>query len=234
MIRRNTQTWQSLALAALTGALLLTACGGNSTPTPSVDDISTAAVQTYIAQLSTLQALESPTSAPLPSPFPTLPGESTQSVFPTLAIVSPTSGVANGCDNSIYISDVTIPDGSLMTPGQTFVKTWSVKNNGTCDWNTSYRLVFAFGSVMNGTPVSIPQPVPAGQPIQISVNLVAPTSVGNYTGNWKIQNDKGQFFGTILTVVINVVASTATPGTLSLTPTSSASPTHTPPPTATP
>jgi Ig-like domain from next to BRCA1 gene len=229
MNTKKTLIGTGLPVIALAGILLLSACGGNSTPTLTVDEIYTAAFQTFSAQAATQEGLQPPTLTELPSPFPTLPLAPTQSIFPTTVVTSPTSGVAAGCNNSVWISDVTVADGTVLSPGTAFVKTWLVQNNGTCAWNTNYKLLFAFGSVMNGTTVSIPQAVAPGGQVQISVNLIAPTGAGNYTGNWRMQNDQSQFFGTILTVVINVPTATGTSTPAPNTPT----PSHTPNPTST-
>ena len=42
----------------------------------------------------------------------------------------------------------TIPDGTIMQPGETFQKTWRLKNNGTCTWNSSYKIVYWSGDLM--------------------------------------------------------------------------------------
>jgi hypothetical protein len=238
-------------LVIFIGIIILVASrsSANNRPTPtiSVDAIYTAAYQTIAVEQTAQQASNPPTTTPVPSLT-----EMTEVTSPipmnTLVLASSTSGVAQGCDNSLYISDVTIPDHTIMNPGQAFTKTWAVQNTGTCAWNTSYKLGFAFGTAMNGTTTAIPQSVAPGAQTQISVSLVAPSSLGNYTGNWKLQNDQGQYFGTFLTVVINVVPGTATAtttgstlaATFTNTPTSSptstnvAANTNTPTSTATP
>ena len=220
-----------VVLVILAGTIILfvrrSSANNRASPTVSVDAIYTAAYQTIAVQQTEQQASIPPTTTPAPSPSST-PLVTSQPSINTLVLASSTSGAAQGCDNSIYLSDVTIKDGTVMTPGQTFTKTWAVQNTGTCTWNTSYKLVFSFGTAMNGTSVAIPQDVAPGAQTQISVNLAAPSSLGNYTGNWKLQNAQGQYFGTLLTVVINVVPSTAT----STIPTSTLISTSTPTPTS--
>ena len=41
------------------------------------------------------------------------------------------------CDWMAFVTDVTIPDGTVLQPNETFVKTWRIKNIGTCAWNTN-------------------------------------------------------------------------------------------------
>jgi len=217
--------------------LALSACGSanaDATPTMSVDAIFTAAFQTLSAQQATQLALTPPTETPLPSPSPTLASLPTQSGG--FLFGSPTaSGGAVGCDSSSYVKDVTIPDGTIMDPGKSFIKTWSLLNNGTCNWSTSYQLTFVTGNQMNGATTAIPNAVPAGQQAQVSVSLTAPATAGSYTGWWRMQNDKGQYFGNSISVVITVSGSTTATNTSSGATNTSAPSTNTPlPPTNTP
>ena len=223
-----------LAVAAVLVILgivaLFASAGGNKaapTATVSVNDIYTQVAQTFAAQQATQQALNPPTA----SPFPTFPLASptiasTQAPIPTAANTSP-AATAQGCDSSLYLSDVTIPDGTVMTPGQTFVKTWLVQNTGTCTWDTSYKIGFGFGEAMGGTNTALTTTVAPGAQAQVSVNLTVPATTGNLTGTWRMMNKQGAFFGTNLTVVINVSGPTAT--STAGTPAA----TNTPPPTAT-
>ena len=226
-----------LILPALVLMLVLSACGpanADATPTMSVDAIFTAAFQTLSAQQATQLALTPPTETPLPTSSPTLASLPTQSG--SFLFGSPTaSGGAVGCDSSSYVKDVTIPDGTTMDPGKSFVKTWSLLNNGTCNWSTSYQLTFVTGNQMNGATTAIPNAVPAGQQAQVSVSLTAPATAGSYTGWWRMQNDKGQYFGNSISVVITVSGSTTATTTSSGATNTSAPSTNTPlPPTNTP
>jgi hypothetical protein len=124
---------------------------------------------------------------------------------------TPTGTGPGGCIlNEQFVADVTIPDGTVLTPGSSFVKTWRVKNSGTCSWD-SYKLVFAAGNQMSGPASVAVNPTPPGTTVDVTVNLVAPTNPGEYKGGWRFQATNGSVFGS-LTVVINVPApATATP-----------------------
>jgi len=101
------------------------------------------------------------------------------------------------CPQAQFVTDVTISDGTVMTPGQSFTKKWRIKNTGTCAWN-GYTLVFDSGDAMGG-PAS--QPIGAvnpGQEIDIEVNLTAPASAGNYRGYWRIVSN-----GNVLVPILN-------------------------------
>ncbi len=209
--------WRRLPFVGAVPLLLtLAACGAskaNSSPTLSVEEIFTSAAQTFAAQQATELALTPPTETPAPTLFPTLPPASPiastiASLAPvgTISFDSPTaaSGSGPGCDNAAWVADVTIPDGTKMDPNQSFKKTWTLNNNGTCTWDTSYQLAFVSGDKMNGSNVRVTVPVPPGQQINMTVDLQAPGSYGDYKGTWQMQNAQGQGFGSQIWVSIKV------------------------------
>ncbi len=228
--------WAAGTLVAC-AALALSACGsGQATPTPTigVEAIYTQAFNTLAAQRATELALTPPTPAVTSTLFPTLPSASTLPVLPlgTAPTSSSGGGGVAGCNNSAYVNDVTIPDGTVLDPGKNFVKTWTVMNNGSCGWDASYKLAFVSGDSMGGTSVPVPLNVPSGQQTRISVSLIAPSTPGDYTGSWQLQNPQGQTFGNIITVVIKV-APAATATSTSTVPAPTGTPTSTATPTAT-
>ena len=108
----------------------------------------------------------------------------------------PVTVAPSSCDRAQFVTDVTVRDGTVMAPGQTFTKTWRLRNVGTCAWSTSYQLVFSSGEQM-GAPSSaaFPQNVPVGQTVDISINMTAPSTPGSYRGFWMFRNANGQLFG---------------------------------------
>ncbi len=207
---------RSLALVAAVLALSLTACGPAASPAaPTVDvtAIYTQAFQTITAQQATQLALAKPTATSSLTPAPLIPNTGATSAIPGTGGGTAAASGTQACDDAIYVSDVTVPDGTTMAPGQTFVKTWSVLNTGSCSWTTSYKLVFLNGDPMGGNQAPLTATVSSGETVNLSVNLTAPTLAGNYKGTWRLQNAAGTYFGDILTVVITVsgTAATATP-----------------------
>ncbi len=102
------------------------------------------------------------------------------------------------CTNkAAFISDVTIPDNTYVSPGESFVKTWRLRNIGTCTWTTEYALAFVDGHRMGG-PASIPLrgPVAPGEVVDLSVALTAPAGFGTYEGKWQLRSADGDLFGT--------------------------------------
>jgi hypothetical protein len=144
-----------------------------------------------------------PTSTPLPTltPMPT----PTLTPMPTLTL-APTSTSTPWCiDSAQFLADVTLPNDNVLTAGVTFGKTWQLRNTGTCTWDTGYRVVFVGGSQM-GASSSVPltQVVYPNNSVEVTVPMKAPSTPGTYVGQWQMQNSKGQNFGSILQIRIQV------------------------------
>lgn len=94
------------------------------------------------------------------------------------------------------IGDLTIPDGTVFSPGEEFTKTWQITNGGTASWSPDFKVVFSDGDAMGGPEyVYINQYTPPGQTVTVSVDLVAPETPGTYTGNYLMQTNMGFSFG---------------------------------------
>jgi len=104
-------------------------------------------------------------------------------------------------DGMVFVADVTVPDGTAFSPDEGFVKTWRVRNTGTCDW-ASYRVVFVEGDSMGVLDGPLPDAT-AGQEIDVSFDLITPDQPGDYRGIWQVQSPDGAILGT-LTCVITV------------------------------
>jgi hypothetical protein len=230
-----------VTLAILVMPIFLMSCGSKATasPTTNPDLIYTAAAQTADALVK--QILQSTPSATPVTPTPTFDLTQTAAVQTASAVLTqnaavtvspestatgtavPTGSSGSTGDRAAYVSDVTIPDGTVLASGAAFVKTWKLQNAGTTTWTTSYTLEFISGDQM-GTITSVPltQSVAPGQQVEISVNMVASTTSGKYQGYWKLKNTSGQFFNDPVYVMITVgsggTSPTATPGTPGVTP----------------
>ena len=200
-----------LSIIALTCILILAACAP-ATPvesTPDVLAVRTSAASTVVAEITLTAAAF--TSTPLPAtetPIPELP-----TATATLAFTTDPTQIALGtpgelCDNFSFDNatvDVTILDGTQMTPGQEFVKTWKIKNTGICAWGDGYGLIYAgYADDMDGQAVPLGTLVEVGQEIDVSVNFKAPAKVGEYTSAWQMANALGIPFGKAIFVKIIV------------------------------
>jgi len=131
--------------------------------------------------------------------WPTVP--STCAIEPTDPPPSDDPPLTN--DGATFIADITLPDGILVSPNQSLLKTWRLRNSGTSTW-AGYQLVFVSGEQM-GAPstVAVPHTAP-GQTVDVSVNLTAPNNNGEHTGYWRLRNSQGTFFGPTIWMKINV------------------------------
>ncbi|MBI5839765.1 MAG: hypothetical protein HZB19_06655 [Chloroflexi bacterium] len=137
------------------------------------------------AQAAFITSTLPPTKAVTPRPTGTPVPEVT--VTPTVAITIP----ANCTDSAVLLEDVTILDGTRVSPGQKFTKTWRFLNNGTCPW-VDYTIRFAAGDQMSA-PLSAPIPLTeAKSKVDISVELTAPSADGSYTSYFTLNNVDGK------------------------------------------
>lgn len=193
-------------------ALLLAACGTGETPmpTPDVGAIQTAAAQTVMADILATQSAEAALT-PLASPTAeaTEPPAETPTVTVTLTVgVLATPGALGTpglCDDAVWVSDVTVPDGSVMTPGQEFLKTWKVRNTGDCTWGAGYTLIYGgYNDRMSGVPAALTTTVVPNQEVDVSVQFKAPTTPKEYLSAWRMANPNGYAFGQFFFVKIIV------------------------------
>jgi len=184
---------------------VITRISATDTPVSSSTPDQTQMNQTIEAIVNNQVTGTSAAATQTSSPFPTkLLTQSTSTPLPSLAI-TPTPGQVTqtstpralcnqaGAGNPI---DITIPDDTVISAGQSFVKTWKLENTGTCTWTTAYSATFFYGDRM-GAPDAVPLKgaVSPSQNVEISIEMVAPQSPGSYQGNWKLANPAGNLFG---------------------------------------
>jgi hypothetical protein len=177
---------------------------------------SVAAALTDTPGITTVVPPPTLTSSPTDTPTATLPPPPQPSNTSTLAPVACTP-------NSQYVADVTIPDGTPVAAGSAFVKTWQVRNTGTCAWDASFSIAFAGGTPFVIGSAPIPSAAP-GEVVNISLSMSAPGTFGAFTGTWRLRGPDGAFFGTKLTTAIVVPNPNPPAATNTLTPTSTNTP----------
>jgi hypothetical protein len=124
-------------------ASLLYACGPTAPVEPTIvsNAIHTFAAETVIAEFTQTARAVPPTSTATATEAVTLtPDGTTQPTATTAPTNNPfeTTPTEVLCDDAVWVADVTVPDGTQMTPGQDFVKTWKIRNTGSCTWGTGY------------------------------------------------------------------------------------------------
>lgn len=193
------KTYQILSLL-MSLTLVLSACNlpsAQPTEQTNLNAVFTAAAQTVVAKLTQDSLLNPVTSPATIAPPANGLDVATATTLSSPAVISTampvlTAAPTSICDAAQFVTDVTIPDGTLLNSGATFVKTWRLKNIGTCTWNSSYTLVYDSGSAMGGPP-SLPLTgmVAPGASVDVSVNLQAPTADNTYRGFWGLTNASG-------------------------------------------
>ncbi len=221
---------QWLPLILLLLALLTGACGASQQAVSEnmLPDIYTAAAMTVIAAAGTPTAAATPTRTPAPTSTMELASTATTGA----ATQSSSYGSVSRCNNSVYVNDVTVEDGTALEPGEAFTKTWAIANAGTCNWSKHYSLVFVSGDDMDGDDTQIGQSVGVGETAELSVELTAPDEAGTYTGYWSLADASGEVFGQKVYVQILVTEDAATSTSTPTTTATDAAPTATTTPAA--
>jgi hypothetical protein len=138
-------------------------------------------------------------------------GETSDPATIQLEVTGPASSGADdrpdddGCrPDAAYVADVTMPDNTTVDPGATFVKTWRIRNSGTCQWRDRYALAYVKGDRMDSEATIAVNDTAPGETVEVSVPLTAPSSPGTYRGEWRMRSEKGAAFGPFLSTQIVV------------------------------
>ena len=131
---------------------------------------------------STLPPTRSPISQSTTTPV---------TVSPTVETPSIATSAPNCTDSAVLLEDVTYPDNTAAPRGEKFTKTWRFKNTGTCNW-IGYQIAFTAGDSMQAPDsVRVPQ-TEAGSTVDVSVELVGPSTDGIYTGFFELRKADGE------------------------------------------
>lgn len=173
---------RSIRLAVISISILaLSSCAPTSTPTLFVP----------------------PTEAPqlIPAAQPT--ANSTPTIVSTQIVVTPT--VTPPCTNNLtFVKDVTIPDGTTVTPNQSIDKQWLVTNSGTCNWDSKYHLKLISGNAMGAANEQTLFPARAGAQVTLRIVFTALSTAGDYQSVWQAIAPDGTAFGDPVSIKISV------------------------------
>ena len=156
-------------------------------PSQDVSGLTQTAEAISLVMTSTLT--ETPTAAVTTTSIPTLDRTRPPIHTPTPEEI---------CDKASAGSpiDVTIPDDTLMAPGQNFSKTWRLRNAGNCTWTRLYSITFFSSNRMNAFHTHyFSDPVEPGGVVEVNIDMQAPQTPGVYQSNWMLQNSDGKLFG---------------------------------------
>lgn len=135
-----------------------------------------------------------PSAGPLlytPPPLPTTIGATfTAANIPTVITTEAS------CYNSLrYIEDINFPDGTIVSSGEKIEKLWKVENNGTCSWDSRYRMRLVEGDQL-GAPAELALfPARPGTQAELRVIFIAPRESRYYRSTWQAYGPDGLAFG---------------------------------------
>jgi hypothetical protein len=199
-----------MLIASLAGLALLISCApAPAAPTPDAALIQTSAAQTVFANFTLTAAALTPSALPPVTDTATQKPQTTGTAVtdtPTLLPggVTATQVLCDAQGPDTAVVDVNVPDNTEMQLGQDFVKTWRLRNNGSCTWGAGYKVVFSYGDQMSGAAQPFAGVVAPGQDVEVSVNFKAPTKAGVYLSAWTMMNPAGKTFPRVFFVKIVV------------------------------
>jgi hypothetical protein len=192
---------------------------GTATVTPPPD--ATATFEANATQFASWMATYVATTGVTPTPSPTF--VPTPTPPPDL-----TATALAACVFDMAVVDNPPVRPSMLTPGQQFVKKWTIQNTGTCPWPAGVRLVFASGEEADVLKEpEIDSTAPGGTAV-VEITLRAPQPYASYASVWQLQNPGGKPIGDSLEIEYRVGL---TPTPRPITPTATSTPESPPTPT---
>ena len=159
-----------------------------------------------------------------PTPQPTSTSTASERSQATEDILEPESEreATDKCtSNMVFVKDVSIPDDTVLKPGEAFEKVWMIRNSGNCPWDGSYRLAHVDGHRLGASEsVELGQTVDPGDMVDLGVKMQAPENDGRYLSWWQMRDASGSHFGEKVFVEVEV-KSLISPDTVSATNTAS-------------
>jgi len=169
-------SWRRSILAAVLLMLALSSCSNpftNSQPPP--------------------EPFYPPTRLPGSTPAPQIP---THTPPPPVAPVVIEPAPAEACtDILVFAADLTIPDGTIVQPGEELEKRWQVRNSGTCNWDAGYQVRLTSGPAMGAPEEQALYPARTGTEAKIRMVFTVPEEPGTYRSAWQAADPAGQLFG---------------------------------------
>ncbi|HOX59230.1 MAG TPA: Ig-like domain repeat protein [Candidatus Paceibacterota bacterium] len=105
------------------------------------------------------------------------------------------------------------PDGSVLAPGETFTKTFTMKNNGTTTWGANGPNGYTLNHIkdipaspnLGAAYQAIPtENVSPGESYVFRIPLTAPTTPGDYEADFRMNSSDSVYFGPKIWVKITV------------------------------
>ncbi len=106
------------------------------------------------------------------------------------------NAIANQDDSTLFIKDVTIPDGTPIPINTEFEKIWRVKNTGRLVWKDRYlKRMTPASSLICSSPSMVPIPeTKPGETVDIAVTFKTPYLPGSCRTDWKAADKDGNLY----------------------------------------
>lgn len=226
--------------------LLVFFCAGCASLSPTAirykvsslwDDLFSEATVTMPVLVTSTYTL-TPTKVPTATLTPTITMTPTKTpvpwqdfVLPTFEVLETQSLPLSAGDSINQMSDVTVPDDTVLQPNQIFIKSWRMTNSGSKTWEEGTRLMMdtVFDTEMPTVVKAIfikendwidftpggwgsrVYNVGPGTKADLAVILRAPSQPGSYQIQFRLVNTAGEIVNTPFWMRFYVAASTATP-----------------------
>lgn len=91
-----------------------------------------------------------------------------------------------GCaDDYEFVRHVTIPEGTMVEPGDELTKTWRIRNVGECEWDERWSWAFTGGDPLTVLSTSSLAGVGPGEELDVDVRLRVPDEEGVWAAQWQ-------------------------------------------------
>lgn len=159
----------------------------------------------YLLLVSFLSLAVACSPQPAPTPFrpptaipPTqiLPTATPIPATPTLVQTPTITPDPGPCTNELtFLDDLTVEDGTTFAPNAAIDKQWLVQNDGTCDWDATYKLKWVGGFTLGVVEEQPLFPARAGVQVTLQIVFTAPAEPGTYQTTWQAADSNGNLFG---------------------------------------
>lgn len=119
-------------------------------------------------------------------------------------------------DSSLFVADITVPNGTVLPSNAEILKIWRLRNVGTVPWigRTLARVGPYDGAPLLSSPPSVPiSDTEPGDEVDIAVLIRTPSAPGTYIATWKMLDAGRLVFPRINDGLNTLIIVAATPGT---------------------
>jgi len=103
-----------------------------------------------------------------------------------------------------FLSDTSVPDGTVVAARQILLKGWLLYNSGRVGWGHKWSITQTSGKSFGALDHFPLPPTAPCRTVNLLIALRAPARAGSYASSWRLQDAHGHAFGDRLTIKIVV------------------------------